>query len=56
MVLRTQKGENIVVTLSIGVAMADDRSPDAETLIHNAREACKLAKTNGRNRVQVQSA
>jgi phospholipid/cholesterol/gamma-HCH transport system ATP-binding protein len=56
MVLRTQKGENIVVTLSIGVAMADDRSPDAETLIHHAREACKLAKTNGRNRVQVQSA
>ncbi|MGB7567302.1 MAG: ATP-binding cassette domain-containing protein [Chitinivibrionales bacterium] len=55
-VIRTQKGENITVGLSFGVAMADDRSPDAETLIHNAREACSLAKTNGRNRVEVKSA
>jgi phospholipid/cholesterol/gamma-HCH transport system ATP-binding protein len=55
-VIRTQKGENITVGLSFGVAMADDRSPDAETLIHNAREACSLAKTNGRNRVEVKTA
>lgn len=55
-VIRTQKGENITVGLSFGVAMADDQSPDAETLIHNAREACSLAKTNGRNRVEVKTA
>jgi GGDEF domain-containing protein len=36
--------------------MADDHSPDAETLIHNAREACSLAKTNGRDRVEVKTA
>lgn len=55
-VFRTQKGENISVTVSFGVAMADDRSPDAETLTYNAREACGLAKTKGRNRVEVKSA
>jgi len=55
-VIRTQKGENITATLSFGVAMADEHAPDAETLLLHAREACGLAKTNGRNRVEVKTA
>jgi diguanylate cyclase (GGDEF)-like protein len=54
-VIRTQKGENINVTLSFGVAMAAEHSPDGETLIKHAREACALAKTGGHNRVEVKS-
>ncbi len=55
-VIRTQKGENLRVTLSCGIALASETVLDADTLVKNAREACAAAKTNGRNRVELYSA
>jgi diguanylate cyclase (GGDEF)-like protein len=52
-VLRTQKGENIRVTVSCGIALASETVSEADTLVHNAREACAAAKNNGRNRVEL---
>jgi len=52
-VLRTQKGENLHVTMSCGVALATPEVADAETLLINARQACLTAKQNGRNRVEL---
>jgi phospholipid/cholesterol/gamma-HCH transport system ATP-binding protein len=52
-VLRTQKGENIHVTISCGIALASENASDVQTLLQNAREACAQAKNNGRNRVEL---
>jgi phospholipid/cholesterol/gamma-HCH transport system ATP-binding protein len=51
-VLRTQKGENIRVTLSCGVALAEEDS-DSSAMLNNARKACSTAKNNGRDRVEM---
>jgi diguanylate cyclase (GGDEF)-like protein len=52
-VLRTQKGENIHVTISCGIALASENASDVQTLLQNAREAFAQAKNNGRNRVEL---
>jgi phospholipid/cholesterol/gamma-HCH transport system ATP-binding protein len=55
MVIRTDKGENVKVTLSCGVALAKN-DMDAATLIRNAHEACILAENSGRDRVELYQA
>ena len=37
------------VTVSVGVAIADDSSPDLDTLLKQADQALGRAKTPGRN-------
>jgi phospholipid/cholesterol/gamma-HCH transport system ATP-binding protein len=56
LVVRTLKGENIPVTLSFGVAMANDAAADADTLVKNAGEARAEARKKGPNRVELHGA
>lgn len=44
-------GENVTFTVSIGVAAIVEHSPDAETVMDDARSAMRHAKQLGRNRV-----
>ena len=56
LVVRTQKGENVPITLSFGVAMAGETAPDADTLVKNAGEASAEARKKGPNRVELHGA
>ncbi len=53
LVVRTQKGENIPITLSFGVAMAGEAAQDVETLVKNAGRANADARKKGPNRVEL---
>jgi diguanylate cyclase (GGDEF)-like protein/PAS domain S-box-containing protein len=48
----TEKG-SLGVTISIGVAQLTGQTPTLEVLIENANQAERLAKENGRNRIEV---
>jgi phospholipid/cholesterol/gamma-HCH transport system ATP-binding protein len=52
LMVRTQKGENIPITLSFGVAMAEETTPDPDTLIKNARQASFEARGKGANAIK----
>src|SRR5262249_55179176 len=46
-------GRNVHTSMSIGVAIGDDRTPDVDTLIRSADQAMYEAKRLGGNRVEV---
>ena len=48
-------GQRISVTLSIGVALAENKTQNEQTLIQEADKALYQAKKSGRNRVSVSS-
>jgi diguanylate cyclase (GGDEF)-like protein/PAS domain S-box-containing protein len=50
--ISTEKG-SLGVTISIGIAQLTEHTPTLETLIENANQSERLAKENGRNRVEV---
>jgi diguanylate cyclase (GGDEF)-like protein len=49
------QGHELYVTASLGIALLDNNSPDAETLIQNADAALYYAKDKGRNNYQFYS-
>ncbi|MEH2395140.1 MAG: EAL domain-containing protein [Nostoc sp.] len=49
------QGHELYVTASLGIALLDDNSPDAETLIQHADAALYYAKDKGRNNYQFYS-
>ncbi|MEH2445672.1 MAG: EAL domain-containing protein [Nostoc sp.] len=49
------QGHELYVTASLGIALLDDNSPDAETLIQQADAALYYAKDKGRNNYQFYS-
>ena len=49
------QGHELYVTASLGIALLDDNSPDAETLIQHADTALYYAKDKGRNNYQFYS-
>ncbi|MEH2454209.1 EAL domain-containing protein [Nostoc sp.] len=49
------QGHELYVTASLGIALFDDNSPDAETLIQHADAALYYAKDKGRNNYQFYS-
>jgi diguanylate cyclase (GGDEF)-like protein len=56
LVVRTQKGENMPITLSFGVALVEETAADVETLIKNAGAASLEARQQGPNRIELYSA
>ena len=50
------QGHELYVTASLGIALLDEHSPDAETLIQHADAALYYAKDKGRNNYQFYSA
>ena len=53
LMVRTQKGENVPITLSFGVAVISETSPNAETLVKNAGDAYEQAREKGPHRVEL---
>jgi diguanylate cyclase (GGDEF)-like protein len=51
--LRDKRPNQVLITVSIGVAVLDARTPDLETLLARADTAMYVAKAQGRNRVEV---
>lgn len=51
--IAVDEGEPLCVTVSIGLAMLDDKSSDIDTLLRRADEALYSAKHAGRNRVHI---
>ena len=49
-------GQDIVMTVTIGIALFPDNGKDAKTLLKNADMALSRAKSQGRNTVQFYSA
>ncbi|WPL11477.1 MULTISPECIES: diguanylate cyclase [Thiorhodovibrio] len=45
-------GQELQVTISLGVVELDDTSPDLDALLKHADLAMDAAKRNGRNRVE----
>ncbi|MBI5138022.1 MAG: GGDEF domain-containing protein [Nitrospirae bacterium] len=52
MAVPTQNGQEVAITVSIGVATFPDHGGDARTLVAKADKALYLAKRNGRDRVE----
>ncbi len=51
--IATQRGGDVTVTISLGVAALTASTPDLAALLHHADEALYVAKRRGRNRVEV---
>jgi diguanylate cyclase (GGDEF)-like protein len=51
LMVTTQKGENVPISLSFGVALAGESAPDADSLVKKAGVAIAEAKRSGPNKI-----
>lgn len=49
----SHSGQNLSITVSVGVAIISKDTPSAEYVMENARQACGQAKRRGQNQTQI---